>query len=140
LVIQRQIGDRYHISNCLNNLGGAVCALGEYERAGSCFYEALQLAAEIGADPLALEILTGVASLAAKDQRQDATRAARLFAFVHHHPASDGPTKGRAERGLTEVASHLPPESLTEAREWAADQKLATVLAEVLGQETMDQG
>jgi tetratricopeptide (TPR) repeat protein len=132
LVIQREIGDRYHIANCLNNLGAAVCAMGECQRAGPTFYEALRSAAEIGAEPLVLEVLAGIATLMAEGEREDVARAARLFAFVHDHPASDEPTKGRAVRGLAEVASHLPPQTLAAAQERGAGGELGGIVAEVL--------
>jgi len=135
LVIQRQIGDRYHIANCLNNLGCAASALGEIQKAILTFFEALSLAAEIGADPLVLEVLVGIATSMAKGVEKGGVQAAGLLAFACHHPASDEPTKARAQHGLAEVEVDLPPEMLAEAHTWASGRDLRAVVADVLSWE-----
>lgn len=133
LAIHREIGDQYHIANCLCNLGAAVCALREYQAAQTYLCEALRLAVEVGAVPIVLDALTGIAMLLALSQPGEEVRAAELFAFALHHPASEIPTKDRAHRGLAGLAAILPPEVMTQARERGKNRNLEIVAAEILG-------
>jgi tetratricopeptide (TPR) repeat protein len=132
LAIQRQIGDQYHIANCLSNLGMTASALGEDQDARAYFLEALRFAFEIGAIPLVLEVLVGMAVLLTSGDPADQERAAELFVFVHHHAAGDQLTRERAARRLAGLASQLPPEVMAEAQERGETRELEMLVAEML--------
>jgi predicted ATPase/DNA-binding SARP family transcriptional activator len=132
LLIQREIGDQYHIANCLNNLGAAACALGEQQDAAEHLHKALQIAFEIGASPLVLEIMGEIGALLATTETGDGTQAAKLLAFVRHHPLTDGWTRERAERVLAQLAPDLPLDAVATAREKGQAGELAEIVVDVL--------
>jgi tetratricopeptide (TPR) repeat protein len=132
LSIQSDIGDRYNIANSLVNLGATVRELGKYDQARSYFSEALRSATEVGAIPLVLEVLDGVARLLVASEPGKEERAAELFAFVSGHPAGDKPTKDGAEGGLADLAAHLSPDALVTAQERAKTLDLDGLVAEIL--------
>jgi predicted ATPase len=133
LSIQREIGDQYHIANCLNNLGAAACALGEQQDAAEHLHEALKIAFEIGASPLVLETLGEIGALLATTETGDGTQAAKLLAFVRHHPLTNGWTRERAERVLAQLAPDLPLDAVATAREKGQSGELAEIVVDVLG-------
>jgi len=132
LTIQRDVGDLYNIANCLSNLGATVRELGDYEQARGYFSEALRSASEMGAIPLVLELLDGVARLLTASQPGKGERAAQLFAVVLDHPASDKPTKDGAERGLAGLAAQLTPDAILTAQEQAKGVELEVLVGDVL--------
>ena len=78
--------------------------------------------------PLALEALTGMATLHA--QAGESARAAELLAFVLHQPAGDYATQANARRLLNEVSAQLTPEAMAEAEaRWLAATLEAVVAA-----------
>ena len=91
----------------------------------------MRSAFEIGAIPLVLELLDGVARLLTASQPGTEERAAQLFALVLGHPASDRPTKEGAERGLADLAAHLAPDAMVRAQERASTADLEVLVAEV---------
>ena len=109
-----------------------MCELGKYDQARSYFFEALTSAHEVGAIPLVLEALDGVARLLVASEPGKEERAAELFAFVLGHPASDKPTEDDAERGLADLAAHLSLDAMATAQERAKTADLDMLVAEIL--------
>jgi tetratricopeptide (TPR) repeat protein len=139
LAIQRETGDRYHIANCLSNLGAAYRALGQYSVAAGYLYEGLELAHEIGARPLALELSAEIGIVLAARKECERGReqgalglAAELLAFVGHHPLTDRWTAQRVRRTLTQVSPKLAPEAWAAAQERARAQTLDSIVHLVL--------
>ena len=65
LALARAIGERGGMAIVLTNLGFTAYALRDRPAAAAAFDEALRIATEIGATPLALEVLVGLARLRA---------------------------------------------------------------------------
>jgi len=77
--------------------------------------------------PLALEALTGIATLHA--QAGEGARAAELLTFIGHQPAEDYATRTKARRLLDEVSAQLTPEALAEAEARGLAATLEAVVA-----------
>ncbi len=114
LAVFRQIGDRWGIANALNNLGAAARALLQGPTAWQYFGEALQVAMELRAVPLALEALGGMAQLLA--DRGNTEQAAELAGLLLEHPASDKETQVKAANLLQALATRVDPAALAAAR------------------------
>jgi tetratricopeptide (TPR) repeat protein len=127
LEISRAIGDRRGTTIALNNLGFTAYALHDLPAATLYFDEALRIAVEIGAVPLALEVLVGIARLRASAGHPKF--AAELLGLALHHPASNNDVKTQIDLFLAELASLLPPEQLSAALERGGAQALDPVLA-----------
>jgi len=133
LDIKRELGDRRSIIYSLINLGEVDCALGEYRESRKRFGQALRMALDIQAVPLAVEVLVGMAILLSTIGEK--TGALELCAFVLRHPAAKKQHQERVEGLLSELVSPLPPEVAAAARAraggWTLDDVAAEVLAEV---------
>jgi predicted ATPase len=138
LGIQEEIGDQYHIANCLANLGTVHCALGNYDEARHNYVKGLKFAIEIGASPLALEILTGIATLMISTEPVQREWAAELFAFVDSQPGIETLTINKVQSGLAQLTTQLLPEVMISARSAAEATNLNMVVARVVGE--MDRG
>jgi hypothetical protein len=112
----------------LNNLGAAACALGEHHEAAKHLHEALQIAFEIGATPLVLEVLAEIGALLAASETGNKDQAITALAFVLNHSLTDHWTREKAERTLAELAPDLSPA----ARETGPAAELEEIVAEVL--------
>lgn len=64
LTIQREIGDRNSIAYTLTHLGHTLAGLERHETAVAAYKEALALRRELGQEPLAIDVLAGLAWLA----------------------------------------------------------------------------
>lgn len=90
----------------------------------------MQIAAEIDAVPLVLEILVGIAALLTEDG--EGGRALECVRFVCSHPAGTGQTRDRAMRLRTQVEQQLSPEEIAEVRWGGKPSPLAGVVNKVL--------
>lgn len=139
LKIHREIGDIYQISNCLSNLGQTMFALKDYKAARSCFSEGLRHAQTIGAQPILLENLAGIALLQLEEPPVNLVRAVELLAFVWHHPACDQMTKDRAGQELKNLAKILPQLEIETASFKGRSLELASLVRQMLEQESFVQ-
>jgi DNA-binding SARP family transcriptional activator len=94
-----QIGNRWVKSFALRQAGRSYITLDAPEL---YLYEALRLALEIGAAPLMLDTISGIASLAL--ERGDAGQAAQLAWYVRQHPASEYEALMEARGVMEQVA------------------------------------
>ncbi len=117
LIIRREMGDRLGVAISLDNLANAARALGEYREAREYFCRALNGAREIGALPLALEVMVGMADLLLEQDEPE--QALALVAFVLQHPASEELTKKRGEQLLAQLTPRLPDHIVAAARQEA---------------------
>lgn len=136
LVRYQEIGNQYGVASALCHLGYVACAVGSdrYQEAGQYFKQALEITTRIGANPLTLNILVGLATLLTTAEPGDAEReqAVELLALALHHPASEQETKDRARWLLNKLVASLSPESVAAAQERGKAEKLDTVLLEML--------
>jgi predicted ATPase/Tfp pilus assembly protein PilF len=132
LTIQREIGDLYQIANGLSNLGQAAYGQNDYEVARNYYLEALGYARKTGAQPLLLEIITGVVALEIVQGSLDTERAAALLAFVQEHPASDQMTQDRADTELTVLAKSMSASQLKKAHAISGALNLEELVQELL--------
>ena len=101
LTLRREIGYPRGIAVTLNNLGHVAGASGEFEVCKAYYFESLKIAQGIGAIPLALGALGGLAVPLVNEGRK--TLACDLLALVLHHPASNKETRNRAMRFLNDA-------------------------------------
>ncbi len=113
LVVFRQLGDRGNIAHQLATLGVIAMNQGENARAKRHFLESLQEGIAIGAPPVMLNSIMGIAEFFMGTG--NLTTAVRLAALIINHPARHAEAKERAERLLTNL----------EAKWFAADLKIA---------------
>ena len=76
--------------------------------------------------------MVGTAGLLVAGQPEEKERAAEVYTFALHHPASDKFTKDRAEKGLAELATELPPTVMAAAQEGGQSAVFEVVVAEIL--------
>ena len=82
----KEIDNQHGVASALCRLGYVACASGSdrHQEASQYLNQALEIAAKIGAPPLILDILVGLATLWATDQLE---RAVELLSLALHHPA-----------------------------------------------------
>ncbi|MBA3874254.1 MAG: hypothetical protein H0X30_34425, partial [Anaerolineae bacterium] len=108
LAIYREFDHRLGVSLTLGGLGDVGVALGEIESARKNFHEAYTMAQIIRDTPLQLWLLTGIASLLAREK--DEEHAAELLGMVLNHYATTQETRDKAEIILAHLgeAVHTP--------------------------------
>jgi predicted ATPase len=129
--IWRRLGDQWGCAGSLDTLGNVSLALGDWSDAETHFGHALRIAREIKAVPLALQIITGMADLLARQGHEQL--AMEILVFVSRHPLIDNEGRQRAEEVCAELAARAAPEQLAQAQEQGALWQLEAVAAELLG-------
>jgi tetratricopeptide (TPR) repeat protein len=114
LEYRRGLGGGYGLAIGLDNLGYIRAARGEVQAAAALFGDALRMAQERHAVPLANDAILGLAMLMPLPHQ--APRAVELMTFVIQHPLTWRETRDRAERWLAERASLLAPEGIAAAQ------------------------
>jgi predicted ATPase len=127
LALSRTIGDRRGMAIALTNLGFTASALRDLPAAAAAFDEALRIATEIGATPLALEVLVGLARLRVGNGQPEP--AAELLGLALRHPASNNDVRMQIELFIDEIAGLLAPERMTAALERGSRLLLEDVVA-----------
>ncbi len=130
LMLSRTIGDRRGMAIVLTNLGFTAYALRDRPAAATAFDEALRIATEIGATPLALEVLVGIARLRAGNGQPEP--AAELLGLALRHPASNNDVRMQVELFIDEIAGLLPPEHMAAALERGGELLLEEVVAALM--------
>jgi diguanylate cyclase (GGDEF)-like protein len=129
----RDLGNPWGTVVALTNLGEFACARGESFEAQQYFKEALKGAMELKAVFVVLDLLTGVATLLAHEEKKG--QAVLLLGYVLEHPSLEREYKAKAELLFAELAAELPSEAIAAARSRARTARLEDVVAEVLSQE-----
>jgi predicted ATPase/class 3 adenylate cyclase len=132
LGIYRAIGDQRGAALALVNLGFTVWEQGDVDASAGFLYEALRLAMSVGATPLALEALAGVARLRAHEGHLE--HAAELLGLALYHPSSSAESHIQAEPVLAAITAALPPERFAAATERGKAHELAPAVAALLGE------
>ena len=130
LDINRETGNRREITSSLRRLGDMAREKGAYNEAKRRYDEALQLAMEIQALPLTLEVLTSVARLFGGEEKSE--RAVELLTFVLHQTKGGQEVKDRAAGLLAELEAGLPPEVVARCHARGREKTLDNISAEIL--------
>jgi hypothetical protein len=130
LAVSKEIGSKRGASAALTCMGHATSALRQPGRAEKYFHDALKIAVEINAIPMALDALAGIAALLGETQEKK--RALQLLALVSADHRAWQDTKDRVSRLLTNLASQLPPKLASDAQETGRTSKLTDVASELL--------
>ncbi|GAB4422386.1 MAG: BTAD domain-containing putative transcriptional regulator [Anaerolineae bacterium] len=131
LAISCETGNHLTLAGSLRRLGDVATDAGNYRQAAAHYHEALRLAADIKAAPLALEILTSIGRWYGQTGRPE--QGAMLLAFVLHYPGCGQKTKERATSLLGEAKAALPVAVLTHVETLGRGETLEQIIAEVLG-------
>jgi predicted ATPase/DNA-binding XRE family transcriptional regulator len=102
----REIGDRWSMARALTYLGNTLQTLGRHEEAREALLQALRLAVEARAMPVALDIMVGLVPLLVRDGA--ALQAQELLDHVLHNAASGKETRDVARR--LDAALFVPAE------------------------------
>ncbi len=132
LALARELGDRQGIARNLSNLSQALIALKRNETAKRCCQEALTEAHAIGAIPLVLGTLAGLAEIAAHAGRH--RWAAELLGLALHHPATNADVAKAAEPALSFLRTQMPAEALETALEEGKFLNLEDTIQELLAE------
>jgi tetratricopeptide (TPR) repeat protein len=124
-----ELGGSWWVAHVHADMGRSILALGKDGEAGRVWHEALRIATEIHAIPVALEALAGLASLQAK--QGDREQALELLLMVSNHPASLQGTKNRAARLRAELEAPLTRQQMEEAQARALAKTFEAVVDEV---------
>lgn len=127
------IGDRASVANTTNNLGHVATGLEDYPKALQYFRQALREATEIGADPIALESLVGIATIYTKQGKDDT--ALELLSVATSHPATNPEIKSLAAPVLAQIKSRNPGSQVATDPAKAAPIELTSLVAELLSSE-----
>jgi ATP/maltotriose-dependent transcriptional regulator MalT len=114
-------------------LGEAAAAAGDLPEARRIYLETLPMAMEVHVMSLVMDILIGLADLAAWSG--EVQQALELAIFVGNNKASTQITKDRASLLETQVGVQLTSHQIQKAKKRAKAQKLETIVAEILGEE-----
>ena len=116
----------WDIARSLTYLAEATMALGDLNEARPIYLDALRLAMNINAAPIAMDSLLGLAHI---DWRVgNAERAFELSSFVLGHSASTQEVKKRANQISLEAEKHLANERMHMIRKGVVDNSLETVV------------
>jgi LuxR family maltose regulon positive regulatory protein len=96
LTIYRQIYDQGGLVRALQGMGETKQALGEWATAVAHYRHALQIAHQMGWEPLILAICTSIASY--YQQVGQSQQAIELASLVYHHPATEQETKNQTQQ------------------------------------------
>ena len=123
-------GEPYGAAHSLGRLGDVALALGEIERAGRYYGEALTIAQARPQIGLQLDALIGQAALLARSGREEG--AVELAALALHHPGCHVDTRRKAQSLLDRLADELSPDALTAAQKRGRNRDLAKTVEELL--------
>ena len=108
LALHRQMGSRTRIASALGNLGDVALRMRRLEVAAEHYRGALEVARQIGAEPMVVDSLTGLAEVALEGGEH--RRAGEILRLVLAH-AAQADTRSRAERARSRLEA-LDPDAL----------------------------
>lgn len=132
----REAGSLWHMGLCLNDLAKSELALGDHLMAKRHFHAAFKSAVEIGAIPICLGVLVGMADLLII--RGKPHQALEYLITAVSHPAIEHDIRARAERLLIALEKTIPRSAISSARERAKNRylkKLIVLAEEILKSE-----
>jgi tetratricopeptide (TPR) repeat protein len=129
LLLSREIGHRSGATSTLNNLGQLYVLLGDHQAAWGHLREALVESVAIGAVPLTLDALVGVAQQ--QIEVGQLVSAAELLGLVLNHPALEVDVGQVAELALGRLRDVLPANELEAALERGKTLELDRIVAKL---------
>ncbi len=132
LQILEKIEDEWGAANTLANLGHVANGLSDARAAKTRFYAALQRAQGIGALPLILEIIAGLARAELLTEKPE--RALTLIAFVQAHPNHNADHQALAEPILADLQQRLPAETVQTALAATSQPELNQFVEDLIAQ------
>ena len=130
LDIYTELGGNWFVARVLTDMGGSILALGNNAEAGRVLHKALRIATDIHGIPVALEALTGFASLQANQGNMG--YALEILLIVLNHPASLQETKNRAGDLRVEIEAQLTPIQIELIQAHAGEKTFETVVEDLL--------
>lgn len=124
------IGDQLDIAISYAALGSVARELHEGQAAQQYFQAALTRATRIGAIPIALEAIAGIATLLIRDSQIEL--GAMWLCMVQSHPASSTELSDEVSAHLTTVYNQLSPERMMALRDQGRRSDIDTVINEAL--------
>lgn len=131
LEIRKDLGDKAGMVASRNDLGSIALKIGQIDDACDRFRNAFKLATDIGAIPLSLEALAGLAECFL--ERGEMERAVELLSLVAHHDGSNQEIKTRAQELFQQVAGESQEASILEAWKRGSEVMIEEIEAEILG-------
>jgi predicted ATPase/uncharacterized protein HemY len=130
LALRQELGYCRGVAESLSNLGKVALARDSLREAEEHFRQALQIAVDIQAKAIALDILIGIAGLLVKETAVE--RAVALLTLALDHPSSEQESKGRARELLTDLELEFPVLVAAAARTGGSPRALEEVATEIL--------
>jgi predicted ATPase len=130
LTIAQKMGDYWYIETSYNNLASISFRLGKYKEAFNYYRDALKTAIEKSHPPMAINAISGVAMIWAKQGREK--DALELAAFIMQHPASMEDVKKEIEALVKEINEVLSKDEVAAIQENAEQKKLENLAAMIL--------
>ena len=131
LELLKKVDDPRRTGFILRELGGVARVQGEHSASWEYYRESLQIAKKIGAEALALETLTGVASLLAETGEPE--RGVALLTLALTHPASEQLTQNRAAQILQILHERGTKDTVTQEHGKGRSQPLEETIESILG-------
>lgn len=132
LEIWRELGYQLGMASTLETLGSISASQGQLEEARSYFIEALTISIEIHTKPLALDIMVGLANIAAR--RGYPKRAIEVLAFIRAQPTADQETQGKIDRVYHKIYRSVSKDIAEEAEKNGRSETFENIAYEVLGE------
>jgi tetratricopeptide (TPR) repeat protein len=132
LAVYTETSFQWGIATALNSLGSVSREVGDAPMARQYFRAALKKAMDVRSPKIALDTLTGIAGLMAKEGDQEG--AVEYLALVLNHPSVEGRTADAAERLLNQLRLELPLESLEAASERGRERDWRQVASQLLAE------
>jgi hypothetical protein len=104
---------------------------GDLTEAKRDYLDALRLAIEVNAIPIALDALAGLSNL--QEQAGKAENALVLCYHILNHPSSEGETKSRMEQLRKALESRLDSKEVTAAKTLAAEKSFEEIARDSAG-------
>ena len=130
LQIARDVNHRSGTTSTLNNLGQLHILLGDYKIALEYLREALSESVAIGAVPLSLDALVGIAQH--QVEIEDYQSAAEILGLVLNHSALELDVRQVAEAVLDKLQNRMPSVQLEKSMKHGKMQDLESVIAGIL--------
>jgi predicted ATPase/DNA-binding SARP family transcriptional activator/uncharacterized protein HemY len=125
LLIKRDLGQQIGVANTLTNLGELACQTGEFNEAENYFRDAMRIAVQVKAMPLAVELLVCFANLFVKQEKRE--EAVGLLVLADTHPAGKHETKARVAELLLRLENLLPSDVYKAAQNRGKELELEVV-------------
>jgi predicted ATPase/transcriptional regulator with XRE-family HTH domain len=120
----------WDIARALSYLGDATVLSGDLTEARKIYLNALRLAVDIKAIPIALDSLLGLAQILI--ETGETGNGLRLSNFVFNHIASPQESVNRAKYLNVEAKAKLTDQEIESARVWSENQSIESILEELL--------